>query len=164
MHHQAVWWSFVSLLFYWSHLSSSRLENVSRTKELPVLECVSSLTCPDGIIITQISDNFCIMLNLGEHRVHAAHRVSYISCCICMLILIVCDHHWQLQGDFRVMFNRTTCYCCCTRFRLIFCDMKVLSYEIMFSGCALLWQLFTFILNLKWACLVSLVFSKCNYS
>lgn len=41
MHHRAVWWSFVSLLFYLSHLSSSRLENVSRTKELPVLECVS---------------------------------------------------------------------------------------------------------------------------
>lgn len=37
----SVWWSFVSLLFYLSHLSSSRLENVSRTKELPVLECVS---------------------------------------------------------------------------------------------------------------------------
>ncbi len=64
-------------------MSSSRLENVSRTKELPVLESVSSLTCLDGIIITNISDNFCVMLNLSPSSTAEFHILAADFDCLC---------------------------------------------------------------------------------
>lgn len=61
------------------------------------------------------------MLDLGEHGVQAAPQIfPYISCCMYLLILILCDRHCRLQGDFLCLIGLPVClkkYCCCTRFR-----------------------------------------------
>ncbi len=87
-------------------VSSSRLENVSRTKELPVLESVSSLTCLDGIIITNISDNFCIMLNLSPSSTTEFHILAAVFVCWFWLSVFITV---RIRVIFRVMFNRTAC-------------------------------------------------------
>lgn len=138
MHHQSVLMEFCfSVVFFKSHV----FIQVGKTSSSGVC-FVFDLSWRDKYN----TDQWQLLYHVKSGRTWSSSSTTDISCCISTDF----DCPWSSLSalgwfSFKCLTGLTFCSnYCCTRFRLILCDMKVLSYEIMFKDCALLCQLFYF--------------------